>query len=113
MAENNQSFNLHPRTLTAISKSIMQRDPGFGVVLLEKTMYNRVYSFLSEGKLLYTKQFGFRKNTSTAHTILQLVDDITKAFSNGEYTLGVFIDLSKAFDTINHEILLKEWIHMG
>ena len=75
--------------------------------ILEKIMYHRVYEFLSTHGLLFTKQFGFQRNTSTEHGILQLIDNITKTFAKGEFTLGVFIDFSKAFDTVSHIILLQ------
>ena len=54
------------------------------------------------------KQFGFPINTSTEHAILELVRNITKSFENNEYVLGVFIELKKAFDTVNHEMLLHK-----
>ena len=59
-------------------------------------MYNRIYNYLTKHQLLYNKQFGFHSNNSTDHAILHLVDDISNAFDRGEFTLGVFIDLSKA-----------------
>ena len=76
--------------------------------ILEKIIYNRVYNYFVENKLLFPKQFGFQINTSTEHAILELVRNITKSFENNEYVLGVFIDLKKAFDTVNHEILLHK-----
>ena len=63
--------------------------------VLERIMYNRVYNHLDSKGLLYEKQFGFHRNTSTEHAILQLL-------KKGEYTLGIFIHLSKAFDTVDH-----------
>lgn len=81
--------------------------------ILERITYNRIYSFFSTNNLFFNKQFGFQKSTSTEHAIIQLVDDITKAFSKNEYTLGVFIDLSKAFDTVDHNILLKKLENYG
>ena len=57
--------------------------------------------------MLFDKQFGFQLNNSTEHTLLQLVDDISNFFEIGEHTLGTFIDLSKAFDTVDHEILIR------
>ena len=76
--------------------------------ILERVMYNRVFTYLNDNKLLYEKQFGFKNNTSTDHAILDLVNNISKSFEQGKFTLGIFIDLSKAFDTVDHNILLKK-----
>ena len=76
--------------------------------VLERIMYNRLYKYFCEEKLLYSKQFGFQKGHSTDHAIVHLVDQIYESFENDNYTLGVFIYLSKAFDTIDHSILLKK-----
>ena len=74
---------------------------------LERITYNRVYNHLDSKGLLYEKQFGFQRNNSTEHAILQLTRDITDSFEKGENTLGVFIDLFKVFDTVDHQILIK------
>ena len=71
-------------------------------------MHNRLQKYLKNQNILYNKQFGFRIGHSTEHAIAQLVDQIYKAFDKSEYTLGVFIDLSKAFDTVDHSILLRK-----
>ena len=71
-------------------------------------MYNGLYKFLVENNVLYQKKFGFQNAHSTVHAILQLVNQITEAFSQGKYTLGIFLDFSKAFDAVNHNILLEK-----
>ena len=71
-------------------------------------MYNRLYTFLCENNILYEKQFGFQTAHSTDHAIIQLVNEISKSFEENKFTLGVFIDLSKAFDTVNHKILITK-----
>ena len=71
-------------------------------------MNNRLYKFLVENNILYQKQFGFQNLHSTDHAILQLMNQLTDAFSQEKYNLGIFIDLSNAFDTVNHNILLKK-----
>ena len=67
-----------------------------------------LYKFLVENNILYQKQFGFQNAHSTEHAILELVNQITEAFSQGKHTLGIFLDLSKAFDTVNHNIFLQK-----
>ena len=76
--------------------------------VLERTMYNRVYNYLDFKGHLNEKQFDFRRNNSTEHAILQLTRDITDYFKKGKYTLGVFKDLSKTFNTVDHQILIKK-----
>ena len=71
-------------------------------------MYNRVYNYFVENKLLFPKQFGFQINTSTEHAILELIPNTTKSFEKNEHVSGVFIDLKKAFYTVNHKTLLHK-----
>ena len=76
-------------------------------------MYSRIYSFLSKFELLYKRQFGFRTNHSTNHALISLVEMIKEYLDNNNYVCGVFIDLQKAFDTVNHDILLRKLYNYG
>ena len=74
-------------------------------------MYNRLYSYLTENNVLFNKQFGFQAGHSTEHALLELVDQISNTFNDKNYLLGIFIDLSKAFDTADHKILIQKLKH--
>ena len=76
-------------------------------------MYNRIYKHVTENNLLYHKQFGFQKNNSTSYVIIELINQIAESFDAKKFTLGVFIDLSKAFDTVDHDILLEKIKYYG
>ena len=82
--------------------------PCFFKNFFERLMYNRLFKHLSNSKILYPKQFGFQKGHSTDHSLLQLVDQIYESFERRESTIRVFINLSKAFDTVDQNIVLKK-----
>ena len=81
--------------------------------IIEKRMHERLMGFLNDQKVLYKKQFGFQKNFSTAHAVISLIENIEKAIDNKIFVCGVFVDLSKAFYTIDHNILLHKFSHYG
>jgi hypothetical protein len=83
--------------------------------LIEKIMYNKVMSFLNSNNILYKHQYGFRPKHSTIHPIIHLINHCAKANNANpqQYTMSIFCDLSKAFDVINHEILIKKTKYLG
>ncbi len=76
-------------------------------------MYKRLINHIEKNKILTQNQYGFRENRSTELAIIELVDKITRAIDKAEYTIGIFLDLSKASDTINHKILIQKLEHYG
>ena len=76
-------------------------------------MYNQLLPFINKHKLLYAYQFWFRINHAPELALLCLVDKVRDALENGEYVLRLFLDFSKAFDTVNHEILFAKLEFLG
>ena len=76
-------------------------------------MYNRIYKFLDKNIIIYSLQFGFRQHYSTSYALLNLTEAIMKALDSGNFACGIFVDLHKAFDTVDHSILLSKLCHYG
>ena len=82
--------------------------------IIERAMYSRFYKFLEKYSCFYKKEeFGFRNSHSTNHALISIIEEAKKSLDNNEYSCGVFLDFQKAFDTVNHEILLKKLHHYG
>ena len=86
--------------------------PVFGKIF-EKIIFERLYNFFMEKNILSSSQFGFRKKHSTAHAVHHSIDIINEAHKNREHVIGIFIDLSKAFDTLDHKILIEKLENSG
>ena len=69
-------------------------------------MYKRLYTFLNKNNVIYNLQFGFRQQYSTSHVLINTTENIRKAIDDGNIGCRVFVDLQKAFDTVDHKILL-------
>ena len=81
--------------------------------IIETLMHERLYNFLSTHHCIYNLQFGFRPGHSTNHALLSLTEEIRNALDNNLFACGIFIDLRKAFDTVDHDILLQKLDHYG
>ena len=76
-------------------------------------MYSRLYDFLNKYNCIYKKQFGFQNSHSTNHALITITVTIREALDRNEYSCGVFLDFQKAFDTVNHKILISKLNHYG
>ena len=81
--------------------------------ILERIIYTRLINFLQVNDIFSNFQFGFRQKHSTSHALLTFIEKVTQAIDKHSHMLGIFLDFSKAFDTINHKILLKKLYHYG
>ena len=81
--------------------------------IFEEVIYTRMYDYLMKNNLIYKRQFGFRNNHSTNHALISLSENIKSNLDSGQFSAEIFIDLQKAFDTVNHEILCEKLLHYG
>ena len=72
-----------------------------------------LYTFLNSNNIIYNFQFGFRKQYCTFHVLINITENIRKALDGRNIGCGVFVDLQKAFDTVDHQILLAKLNHYG
>ena len=76
-------------------------------------MYNRIYQCFSYNNLIYSLQFGFRHKYSAVHALISLTESIRENLDEGSIGCGIFIDLQKAFETVEHDIILSKLEHYG
>ena len=76
--------------------------------IFEKILFSRLSSHLNKHNLLYDYQYGFREGHSTTQALTELTDSLKESVDKGKYSCGIFIDLTKAFDTVNHSILIDK-----
>ena len=81
--------------------------------ILAKLMYTRIFKFFNNIDLFYSLQFGFRQNYSTTYALISLIETIKKYLNEGKFACGIFVDLQKAFDMVEHDILSTELEHYG
>ena len=76
--------------------------------IFERAVYNRIFQFLTENNILFHHQFEFRPGHTSSYALINFVNKIANAVDSNKYLAGVFLDLSKAFDTLDHDILLTK-----
>ena len=81
--------------------------------IIEKPIQKRLFNFLNYNNCPHNCQFGFRNHHSTDHGLISITEKIQKAIDDGKLTCGVFLDFQKAFDTVNHDVLLDKLEHYG
>ncbi len=81
--------------------------------IFERVIFKQLYKILLDNKLLYDSQYGFREGHSTEYATLELVDRITLELDKMNTPISIFLDLSKAFDTLDHQILIKKKEYYG
>ena len=102
MSEKTKCENYRPTSLLSnISK------------IFEQVIYERLDNFLTSPEIIHKFQFGFRKKYSTNLVLLSIVEPIRNALDKKMFSCGVFIDLEKAFDAVNHPIVLSKLHHYG
>ena len=78
---------------------------------MEKSIFKRIYEFLEKYNCLHDLQFGFRSKHSTVHALISITESIRSALDDSKYVCGIFVDLQKTFDIVNHNILLNKLSH--
>jgi len=81
--------------------------------LLEKIVATKLYNYLDLNSILYDHQYGFQQKKSTEHSILQLVNYVSTALNDNKYCVGIFLDIKKAFDCVDHNILFHKLDKLG
>ena len=76
-------------------------------------MYKRLYTILNKNNVIYNLQFGFRQQHSTSHALINITENTRKALDDGNIACGIFVVSQKAFDTVDHQILLAKLNHYG
>ena len=81
--------------------------------IFERLVYSRVFDFANKQNIFYENQFGFRPKHSTSQTLINITEEIRNSLDKGNFSCAVFVDFQKAFDTVNHSILLTKLHHYG